>query len=33
VTAIVGGDHYYAGHEGDVGKVVADWLDATLART
>jgi len=32
VTAIVGGDHYYAGHEKEAGEVVADWLATTLGR-
>jgi pimeloyl-ACP methyl ester carboxylesterase len=29
-TAIVGGNHYYAGYENDVGGLVADWLAKTL---
>ena len=27
---IVGGDHYYAGYEEEVGELVADWLAKTL---
>lgn len=29
-TRIVGGDHYYAGHEQEAGEVVAEWLAKTL---
>ena len=29
-TQIVGGNHYYAGHEREVGELVGDWLAKTL---
>ena len=29
-TQIVGGDHYYAGHEDEVATLVADWLAKAL---
>lgn len=30
VAQIVGGDHYYAGYEGPVGELVAEWLAKTI---